>query len=79
MINPESMRITIISGHFPGGAVNFSKIFCLKLLEIHLNTIPETVVLVVHGCILIEPVCNKLVDQVMVSCLNVKPLSKESF
>ena len=79
MVDPISMGITVVSHEFLSGAVKHVKMFRLELLEIYLNTIPETVVLGVQGCILIEPVYNKLVDQVMASCLNVEPLSKESF
>ena len=73
------MEITVVSYKFSNGAVKYVKMFCLKFFEIHLNTIPEMVVFGVQGCILIELVYNKFVNQVMISCLNIKPLSKENF
>ena len=71
MVDPVSMRIAVISHEFPSGAVKLIKMFCLKLLEIDLNTVPETVVFGVCGCVLIEPVYSVLVEDVMVRCLNV--------
>ena len=79
MVDPESMRITVVSDNSPSGAVQLIEMFGLKFLKIHLNTVPKAPILGVQGSVLIEPVNNKLVEQVMVSCLNVKPLSKEDF
>ena len=79
MVDPISMGITVISHKFSSRAIKPIKMFCLKLLKIYLNTVPETVVLGIQGYIFIEFVYNKLVDQVMVSYFNVESLSEESF
>lgn len=79
MINLVSMQIIIVFSNCLGEVIYVIKIFCFKFFKIHLNTIPKMVVLSVQGCILIESIYNKFVDQVMVNYLNIKFLSKENF
>ena len=73
------MRIAVVSHEFPSGAVKLVKMFRLKLLEINLNTVPETVIFGVCGCVLIELLYRVLVEDVMVSRLNLYAVVKEDF
>lgn len=61
MVNLISIGITVVSYKSPIRAVKYVKMFCLKLLEIYLNIILETVVFGVQGYILIKPMYNKLI------------------
>ena len=79
MVNLVSIRIAVISYKIPSGAVKLVKMFCLKLFEVNLNTVPETIVFGVCDCVLIESMHDILVKDVMVSCLNVYTVSKENF
>ena len=79
MVDPVSMRIAVVSHEFPGRAVKLVKNFPLKLLKIDLNTVPETVVFGVCGCVFIELGYCILVEGVMVSHLNVCAVVKEDF
>ena len=79
MVDPVSMRIAVISHEILSWAVKLVKMFCLELLEINLNTVPETVIFGVCGCVLIELVYRVLVEDVMVSRLNVYAVVKEDF
>lgn len=53
--------------------------FCLKFRIIYLNGVPETPVLRISYCVLINPVYNIIVDEVMVHRLKVQAISKESY
>ncbi len=45
----------------------------------HLNRVLETLVLEIPYCVLIEPVYNIIVNEVIVRYLNVLTINKESF
>lgn len=79
MIYPISIEITIVSSNYSNEAIYIIKIFCLKFLKIYLNIILEMLILDVQDHILIKLIYNILVDQVMVDCLNIQSLGKESF
>ena len=79
IVNPVSMRIAVISHKVPSGALKLVKMFCLKLLEVNLNIILETIIFGVCSCVLIEPIYDVLVEDNMVSCLNVYTIGKENF
>ena len=79
MIDPVSMGIVVIHHKISNKAVKLVKIFCLKLLKINLNTVLETIVFGICGCILIEPMYSIFVEDIMVSCQNIHTIGKEDF
>ena len=79
MIDPVSMQIVIISYEFPNRAIKLVKMFPLKPFKIDLNTVPETVVFGVGGCVFIKFVYCILVKSVNVSRLNGCVVVKENF
>lgn len=79
LVDPVSMWIEIFPYNFLGRAVKLVKMSGFEFFKIKLDTILEIIVFIVSGCILIKLVYRVLVDHVMVSCLKVKPLSKEDF
>ena len=79
MINPVSIQIAVVSHDFLSGAIKLVQMFYLKLLEINLNTVLETIIFGVCGCVLIELLYRVLVEDVMVSCLNLYAVVKEDF
>lgn len=79
MFNLESMRITIVSDNFPGNVVSLIKMFCLKFHKTYLNRVLETPVLEVPCYVLIELMYNVIFDEVMICCLKIQAISKESF
>ena len=79
MIDPVSMQIAVVSHKFPSRAVKLVKMFPLKPLKIDLNTVPETVVFDVCGCVFIEFMYCILVEGVNVSRLNGFAVVKEDF
>ena len=79
MIDPISMQIAVVSHKFLSRAVKLVKMFPLKSLKIDLNTVPETVVFGVCGCIFIEFVYYIVVEGVNVSRLNTCAVVKKDF
>ena len=79
MINLVSMQIAVVSYKFLSRAIKLVKIFPLIPLKIDLNTILETVVFDVCGCVFIEFMYYILVEGVNVSRLNVYTVIKEDF
>ena len=73
------MQIAVVSYEFPSKAVKLVKMFSLKPLKIDLNTILETIVFGVCGCVFIEFVYCILVKGVNISCLNGCAVVKEDF
>ena len=53
--------------------------FCLKLLKICLNTNLKFIVFDVCSCANIEYRYNLFIEEIKISCLNVKAVSKKSF
>lgn len=78
-VNLKSMRIAVISENSQGGVIQLIEMFCLKFHEIHLNRLPETIVLDIHRSVLIDLVYDILVEQIVVSFLNIKARSEENF
>lgn len=54
MVNPVSMGIALIDHKISSKANKLVKIFCLKLLKVNLNPVPETIIFGVCGCVLIQ-------------------------
>ena len=79
MINSVSMQIAVVSYKFPSAAVKYIKMFYLKLPQINLNTVLETVVFGVCSCILIKLVYRIFVEDIMVCRLNVYAVVKIDF
>ena len=73
------MQIAVVSHKFPSRTVKLVKMFPLKLLKINLNTVLETIVFSVCGCVFIEFVYCILIKGVNVSCLNGYAVIKEDF
>lgn len=71
MVNLISIWIVIISHKFLIEIVKLIKMFCLKLLKINLNIVLETIFFGIYGYILIEPIYNIFVRDVIIRCLNV--------
>ena len=53
--------------------------FCIKFSKIYLNRVLKTSVLKILYYVLIEPVYNVIVDEVMVYYLKFQAMSKKSF
>lgn len=79
MVDLVSIRIAVISHKIPSKAVKFVKMFRLQLLEVNLNTVPKIIVFDVCGYILIEPIYDVLVEDVIVSYLNIHTVGKKNF
>lgn len=79
MVNHVSMWIRVISHKISSGVVKLVKIFRLELLKVNLNIVPETIVFGICNCVLIESMYDVLIENVMVSCLNVHTIGKENF
>lgn len=77
--NSKFIQIIVVSNNFPSKVVKLVKIFPLKLLKIKLNTVPETVVFSVCGCVLIKLVYFILIEDIMVNCLNLYAIVKKNF
>ena len=56
IINLKSMWITVVLYNFPDVIVKLIKMFSFKFGKIYLNRDPETPVLKIASCILIEPI-----------------------
>ena len=79
MIDPVSIQIAVVSHEFSSGTVKRVKMFCFKPLKINLNTVSETIVFGICGCILIELMYCIFVEDVMVNRLNIYIVIKEDF
>ena len=79
MIDLVFMQIAVVFHKFPNRAVKLLKMFPLKPLKIDLNTVPETVVFSVCGCVFIEFMYCILLKGVNVSRLNGFAVVKEDF
>ena len=73
------MQIAVVSYEFPSKAVKLVKMFLLKSLKIDLNTVLETIIFSICGCVFIEFMYYILVEDVNVSCLNGCAVIKEDF
>lgn len=63
------MWIVVVIHKFLSGTIKFVKLFCLKFFEIKLNIISKTIVLGIYSYILIKPIYNILIKDIMVKCL----------
>ena len=79
MTDLVSMQIAVVLHEFSNRVVKLVKMFLFKFLKINLNTIPETIVFSVCGCVFIKLVYCILVQNVMISCLNVYAIVKKDF
>lgn len=79
MVNLVSMRIILVFYKFSNMTIKLAKISCFKFYKIDLNIISKIIVFIIYNCILIKPVYNIFIEQIIVSCLNLKPLGKKSF
>lgn len=79
MVDIIYIRIIIVFEYFLSNIVYFVEIFGIPLLKINLNRVQKIVILSFDNFILIEPRFNQLVEQVIFSYFNIKPLSKKNF
>lgn len=79
MVDIICIRIIIVFEYFLSNIVYFVEIFGISLLKINLNRVQKIVILSFDNFILIEPIFNQLVEQVIFSYFNIKPLSKKNF
>lgn len=79
MVDIICIRIIIVFEYFLSNIVYFVEIFGIPLLKINLNRVQKIVILSFDNFILIEPRFNQLVEQVIFSYFNIKPLSKKNF
>lgn len=61
-INPKSMQIAVISKNSQDDIIQQIKMFCLKFHKIHLNRLPETIIVDIHHLVLIDLVYNILIE-----------------
>lgn len=73
------MQITIISHQILNEVVKFVKIFCLQLLKINLNTVPEAIMFSICNYVLIKPIYDIIIEDVIVNCLNIHVIGKDYF
>ena len=79
MIDSVFMQIAVVSYKFSSRAVKLVKIFFLKLLKIDLNTVSNIVVFDICGYVFIKFVYCILVNNVIVSRLNIYIVVNKDF
>lgn len=77
-INSKSMQIVLISENSQGIVILLIIIFYFKFYKIHLNKLLKTIVLNIYRLVLIDLLYNILIEQFVVSFLNIKTGSKEN-
>lgn len=76
---PEFIRMTVILETFPSIAIQYIKMFYLKLFKIYLNISLKFIFFDVSSYTVMELICNLFIKQVRIGYLNIKTVSKKSF